>query len=161
MSSTNFSSSSAFATSIPVLSSTGLIAPSDDSSSGSNAAAGTAIAVILAIAFAAIAGYIVYKKFITKKTVIVSGVNMTDTPRMSRRGSYKGVVGGSKSEVRAAGVDAEEEEEVLGEVEDDGDDDTGLSRRDDEDDDDEDEEEEEEEENLTANRQQRMPRRPV
>ena len=104
------------------------------------------------------AGYIVYKKFIVKKTVIVSGVNMTDTPRMSRKGSYKGVVGGSKRDVRGgAGVDVEEEDEVLGEVEDDGEEETELGRRDDDEDDEEDGEEEEE--SLTE-KQQRA-RRPV
>ena len=110
------------------------------------------------------AGFIIYKKFITKKQVIVSGVNMTDTPRMSRKGSYKGVVGGSRAEVRqGGGVDVEEDEEVLGEVEEDGEEETGLSRRDDEEEDGDEEEEEDEEEEveLTDNRQQRQPRRPV
>ena len=91
---------------------------------------------------------------------------MTDTPRMSRKGSYKGVVGGSKQDVRTGGgvggVDVDEEEEVLGEVEDDGEEEeTGLGRRDEEDDVDEAEDEDDEvEEAPMQNRDQRV-RRPV
>ena len=87
-------------------------------SSGSNSAAGTAIGVIIIVAFLGVVGFLVYKKFIAKKTVIVSGIDMT-TPRMSRKGSYKGVVGSKPDYVKQAGtaVDVNDDDEVVGEEE--------------------------------------------
>ena len=131
-----------FYTSSPLPSSSSIAAPPiDGGSSGSNSAAGTAIGVILILAFLAVVGFIVYKKFLAKKTVIVSGINMT-TPRMSRKGSYKGVVGSKPEYATGVGnaVDVKEEDEVVGEEEEEA--------LDGEDDEDEGEEEEEEEEEL-------------
>ena len=125
-----------------VLTSTGSV---DGGSSGSNSAAGTAIGVILILAFLAVVGFIVYKKYFAKKTVIVSGVDMTSTPRMSRKGSYKGVVGSKPEYPVGSTVDEKDDDEVVGEE-----DEETL-----EGDEDEDEGEEEEMEVDRANRARR------
>ena len=146
------SMSSVTSSSMSSSSSTGL-PPAPANSSGSNSAAGTAIGVILILAFLAVVGYIVYKKFIRKKEVFVSGINMT-TPRMSRKGSYKGVVGSKPGYAPSAGADVnvKDDDEVVGEE-----DEEALEGEDE----DEEVEEEEEEAEAEAKQQIRQPRRAV
>jgi hypothetical protein len=118
------------------------------------------IAVLVGVVVLLVLCFVVWKKFLARKRVTVSGQQLSgsNTPRMSRGGSYRGVVGSrvdyAKQSAAAAAESAAEDEREMrreAELDDEEEDDTA--------DDGEDGAEEEEQEDQQQQQAQRAPQR--
>ena len=125
-----------------------------------------AIVVLLVICF------VVWKKFFARKLVTVSGQQLgSSTPRMSRGGSYRGVVGGRvdyAKQARAAAAETAAQDEQHMRIQSDADNEAEDDTADDEDEAEEDEEEEEEQQqpqrqpaSSRQQQQQQQVKRPI